>query len=194
MQQEQREQQQQQQPKQLVKRTSNLKRHKTSDKGEADPKSLTAGDFDGISGESMPVNVTPHESFPNPASFPVPTVPIVQAQPSSQPAAASTPSAAALPSPVPIAAVVATPVVPEEHANADPVESFIRTLKGTRPELLRTTTYYEGAKVTNSARKGRGVIDVLKPLDYLFTDGIYFGEESIVRDGLLTPTLGLNGT
>lgn len=37
--------------------------------------------------------------------------------------------------------------VPEEYEEGDAVESLIRTLKGMRPELLRTVTYYAGAKV-----------------------------------------------
>ena len=41
----------------------------------------------------------------------------------------------------------ASPVEPEQHVSGDAVESIIRKLKGTRPELLRTATYYEGAKV-----------------------------------------------
>lgn len=36
---------------------------------------------------------------------------------------------------------------PEENEEGDAVESLIRTLKGMRPELLRTVTYYAGAKV-----------------------------------------------
>lgn len=41
----------------------------------------------------------------------------------------------------------ASPVEPEQHVSGDAVESIIRKMKGTRPELLRTSTYYEGAKV-----------------------------------------------
>lgn len=41
----------------------------------------------------------------------------------------------------------ASPAEPEQHVSGDAVESTIRKLKGTRPELLRTATYYEGAKV-----------------------------------------------
>lgn len=41
----------------------------------------------------------------------------------------------------------ASPVEPEQHVSGDAVESIIRKMKGTRPDLLRTATYYEGAKV-----------------------------------------------
>lgn len=42
----------------------------------------------------------------------------------------------------------AAPVEPEQHVDGDAVESIIRKLKGTRPDLLRTTTYYGVAKAS----------------------------------------------
>lgn len=61
-------------------------------------------------------------------------------------AALSTPSSSA----------AATPAEPEQHVDGDVVESVMRKLKGTRPDLLRTSTYYEGAKVGSvySGRRG----------------------------------------
>lgn len=45
------------------------------------------------------------------------------------------------------AASTSAPPEPEQHVDGDAIESAMRKLKGTRPELLRTSTYYEGAKV-----------------------------------------------
>lgn len=55
-----------------------------------------------------------------------------------------------------IASLIPPPVEeseePEDHAGDDAVESFIRKLKGTRPNFLRTATYYAGAKVNGAGR------------------------------------------
>ena len=50
-------------------------------------------------------------------------------------------------------AAPAAPAEPEQHVDGDVVESAVRSLKGTRPDLLRTTTYYEGAKVCTYCRR-----------------------------------------
>ncbi len=50
-----------------------------------------------------------------------------------------------------VAATPPAPAEPEEHVDGDLVDSTVRKLKGTRPDLLRTTTYYEGAKVRSHA-------------------------------------------
>lgn len=42
---------------------------------------------------------------------------------------------------------------PAESVNSDSVESLIRKLKGTRHNLLRTTTYYSGMKVSRVHRE-----------------------------------------
>lgn len=49
--------------------------------------------------------------------------------------------------PTPLSSAAAAPAEPEQHVDGDMVESAMRKLKGTRPNLLRTATYYEGAKV-----------------------------------------------
>lgn len=57
------------------------------------------------------------------------------------------------PSPVSITSVLARSVaslVSEEHSAGRMVGSPIHGLQGTRPELLRTTTYYEGAEVVSA--------------------------------------------
>ena len=49
--------------------------------------------------------------------------------------------------PTPSSSSAASPGEPEQHVDGDVVDSAMRKLKGTRPDLLRTSTYYEGAKV-----------------------------------------------
>lgn len=71
--------------------------------------------------------------------------------------AAEVAASPASPQPAVVVAAVAVPVEPEEHVDGDVVESVIRKLKGTRPELLRTITYYEGAKVGVCVWEGGGI-------------------------------------
>ncbi|CAM9744666.1 unnamed protein product [Ectocarpus fasciculatus] len=60
-------------------------------------------------------------------------------------------------------AAAAAPVEPEQHVDGDVVESAMRKLKGTRPELLRTSTYYEGAKGAYIFLAGLPVLNGIAP-------------------------------
>ncbi|CAB1103790.1 unnamed protein product [Ectocarpus sp. CCAP 1310/34] len=61
------------------------------------------------------------------------------------------------------ASAAAAPVEPEQHVDGDVVESAMRKLKGTRPELLRTSTYYEGAKGAYMFLAGLPVLNGIAP-------------------------------
>ncbi|CAN0518076.1 unnamed protein product, partial [Ectocarpus sp. 12 AP-2014] len=61
------------------------------------------------------------------------------------------------------ASAAAAPVEPEQHVDGDVVESAMRKLKGTRPELLRTSTYYEGAKGAYIFLAGLPVLNGIAP-------------------------------
>ncbi|CBN76974.1 expressed unknown protein [Ectocarpus siliculosus] len=61
------------------------------------------------------------------------------------------------------ASAAAAPVEPEQHVDGDVVESAMRKLKGTRPELLRTSTFYEGAKGVYIFLAGLPVLNGIAP-------------------------------
>eukprot|EP00752_Nemacystus_decipiens_P009118 g8142.t1 len=80
-------------------------------------------------------------------------------------------AAASTPPPPPSTAAPA-PSEPEQHVDGDVVDSAMRKLKGTRPDLLRTSTYYEGAKGVYMYLAGLPVLSGVAPTVEAVTESL----------------------
>ncbi|CAM9558323.1 unnamed protein product, partial [Hapterophycus canaliculatus] len=65
-----------------------------------------------------------------------------------------------------------SPGEPEHHVGGDAVDSAMRSLKGNRPNLLRTSTYYEGAKSVYMCLAGLPVLNGIAPSVEAMTESL----------------------